>query len=418
MRRCKCYECVHQYSDGFIKMESVATIGEDQTKKERRYEMVKRRANGEGLLRKRKDGRWEGRITIGYRTDGKPIQRYLYAGTQEELLRRLHQEIERYKDIAIAEDCKMTLRNWLDRWLREYAQYTVQENTFRDYEQIVQNHLNPYLGDKLIYRITKRDAQKLYNHLKEKGHKRKTSNQSQALSSGMVRRVHTVLHQAMEKAVQENIIATNPTEGVGLPSLNCTPKHILNEEQLDLFLEAAKQYPDWYVFFYLALTTGLRRGEICGLKWTDLNERTGQLHIKRSISRGKGQVCQPKTEAGMRTITLSHSTLEALRGWRERVNSDWIFPNPLDSNMPMSPLRAYDQLKTILEDAELPDIRFHDLRHTFATHALSGGVDAKTLSEILGHTNPSFTLDTYTHVTTQMHKDASVIVGNFLEQIM
>lgn len=380
--------------------------------------MAKRRANGEGLVRKRKDGRWEGRITIGYRADGKPIQRYLYARTQEELLRRLHHEIERHRDMAITEDYKMTLRDWLDRWLHEYVQHTVRENTFRDYEQIVQNHLNPYLGDKMIYSITKRDVQKLYNHLKEKGHRRKTSNQSQALSSGMVRRIHTVFHQAMEKAVQENIIAMNPTEGAVLPSLKCTPKCILNEEQLDLFLETVKRRPDWYVFFYLELTTGLRRGEICGLRWADLNEGTGQLHIKRSISGGKGLICRPKTEASMRTITLSHSTLGALRGWRERVNSDWIFPNPLDPNMPMPPLRAYDQLKEVLEEAELPDIRFHDLRHTFATHALSGGVDAKTLSEILGHTNPSFTLDTYTHVTTQMHRDAAAIVGSFMGQIM
>lgn len=380
--------------------------------------MTKRRANGEGLVRKRKDGRWEGRITIGYREDGKPIQRSLYARTQDELLRRLHQEIERYRDMVIAEDCKMTLRDWLDRWLHEYIQYIVRENTFRDYEQIIQNHLNPYLGDKLMYRITKRDIQKLYIHLKENGHRRKNSNQSKSLSSGMVRRIHTVLHQALEKAVQENIIVMNPTEGVTLPSLNCTPKHILNEEQLDRFLEEAKRYADWYVFFYLEMTTGLRRGEICGLQWTDLNERTGQLHIMRSISRGKGQVCQPKTEAGMRTITLSHSTLESLIEWKSQTNSEWIFPNPLDSHKPMPPLRAYDQLKIILEDAELPDIRFHGLRHTFATHALSGGVDAKTLSEILGHTNPSFTLDTYTHVTTQMHKDASVIVENFLGQIM
>lgn len=380
--------------------------------------MAKRRAKGEGLVRKRKDGRWEGRITIGYRADGKPIQRYLYTGTQEELLRRLHHEIERHRDMVITEDNKMTLRNWLDCWLHEYVQHTVRENTFRDYEQIVHNHLNPYLGDKMIYSITKRDVQKLYNHLKEKGHRRKTSNQSQALSNGTVRRIHTVFHQAMEEAVQENIIAMNPTEGAVLPSLKYTPKRILNEEQLDLFLETVKQHQDWYVFFYLELTSGLRRGEICGLRWADLNEGTGQLHIKRSICGGKGLICQPKTEASMRTITLSYSTLEALRGWREQVNSEWIFPNPLDPNMPMPPLRAYNQLKEVLEEAELPDIRFHDLRHTFATHALSGGVDAKTLSEILGHTNPSFTLDTYTHVTTRMHRDAAAIVESFMGQIM
>lgn len=122
-----------------------------------------------------------------------------------------------------------------------------------------------------------------------------------------------------------------------------------------------------------------------------------------------------KTNKGTRTIILPQSIVELLRQKKKRVVSQWIFPNPLHPEMPASPDSAYHHLKILLKRAGLPDIRFHDLSHTFAAHALTSGVDAKTLSGILGHTNTSFTLDTYTHVTSDMQKTASGIVGSFME---
>ena len=129
------------------------------------------------------------------------------------------------------------------------------------------------------------------------------------------------------------------------------------------------------------------------------------------------EIGETKTEKGMRSILLPPSTLHLLKERRKSAVTQWIFPSLLSPERPTSPSAAYHKLNMILKAAGLPDIRFHDLRHTFATHALTSGVDAKTLSGILGHTNASFTLDTYTHVTTDMQKNASVIVGDFMEEL-
>ena len=151
--------------------------------------------------------------------------------------------------------------------------------------------------------------------------------------------------------------------------------------------------------------------------WSDLDERKGTLSIHRTLHKEKGGrlvVGDPKTCAGARTIVLPDSTAELLRVRKKASYSPWIFHNPLQPEAPMNPSTAYHQLKKILQENKLPDIRFHDLRHTFATHALANGVDAKTLSGILGHTKASFTVDTYTHATSDMHRKAAEIVGNFL----
>ncbi len=242
-----------------------------------------------------------------------------------------------------------------------------------------------------------------------------------SLSDSTIRGIHMVLHQAMDKAVRERLIVKNPTDGTVIPKLNYAPKQILTEAQLEKFLEVVKQDPVWLDFFYTELTTGMRRGEICGLRWTDFDERTGMLRIRRSVTSRKGggvQVGETKTETGSRSILLPPSTAELLKARKKKSYSEWIFCNPTVPELPLSPATAYRRMKTLLRYAELLSIRFHDLRHTFATHALSSGVDAKTLSGILGHTNASFTLDTYTHVTTDMQKKASGIVGNFLDEIM
>lgn len=152
-----------------------------------------------------------------------------------------------------------------------------------------------------------------------------------------------------------------------------------------------------------------------------LNLSYGEIAVYSYLGRIKDGVLpvgETKTETGMREILLPPSTVELLKKRKENAVSDWIFPNWNNPEEPMNPQSAYTRLKILLKKAELPLIRFHDLRHTFATHAIAGGVDAKTLSGILGHTNASFTLDTYTHVTTDMQKNAARIVGNFMDDII
>ena len=229
-----------------------------------------------------------------------------------------------------------------------------------------------------------------------------------------------MLHEALGAAQQASIIPRNPTEEIEAPKFSYKPKKVLTDKQLDKFMEAVRQDAVWYDFFYTELTTGLRRGEICGLQWTDLDEADGTLKVRRSIHEEKGGKLTPwdtKTAAGTRTIILPPSTVELLRERKKSALTERIFPNPLKPEQPTRPSAAYERTKALLKQAGLPDLRFHDLRHTFATHALASGVDVKTLSGILGHTRAAFTLDTYTHTTGDMQKRAAEIVEIFLTDI-
>ncbi len=240
------------------------------------------------------------------------------------------------------------------------------------------------------------------------------------LSDSMVRHIHSTLHAALKDAVLAHVIPRNPTEGTTAPKPNYKPKRILTGEELDAFRAVVEQDEVWRDFFQTELMTGLRRGEICGLQWSDFDEESGTLKVCRTLhSQRKGEYTTgaTKTNQGMRTIILPHSVTEILRRRKADAVSQWIFPDPVRPEDPVNPGSAYLHMKTLLRRAGLPSIRFHDLHHTFATHALTSGVDAKTLSGILGHTNASFTLDTYTHVTSDMQKTASGIVGGFMEDI-
>ena len=229
-----------------------------------------------------------------------------------------------------------------------------------------------------------------------------------------------MLHEALDAAVKERLIVRNPTNGTTVPKPNYPDKQVLDDGQLEKFLGMIEAYPDWRDFFYTECMTGLRRGEICGLKWSDIDFENRRLRVERSLSavtNGKIQIGETKTGAGKRTIVLPPTLAALLAKRKENALNEWVFYNPCNPNLPMNPAAAYQKLHTILKNAELPRIRFHDLRHTFATHATKGGVDPKTLSGILGHTNASFTLDTYTHVTGDMQKNAAAIVGGMVKKL-
>ena len=378
--------------------------------------MAKRRPSGDGMVRKREDGRWEGRIVIGHKENGAPIFHYLSARTQKELLEKLHRCIDEYDGAELTEDCRMTLGEWLEIWLTECAEPSVRPSTFRGYRAYVRDKIAPYLGEKEIRKVTVDDIQNLYRKLKKEG-----GTEGGPLSGASVRRIHGVLHQALKVAADRHLIVKNPTDNVTLPKREPSPRTILNDEQLERFMEAIRQDRRWHDFFYLEITTGLRRGELCGLMWSDFDEKKGTLSIRRTLHGKEGggyYVGDTKTGTGRRIIKLPPSTVQLLTERKRAAISQWIFPNPIHPEDPVMPNSGYNRMKKLLAEAGLPRMRFHDLRHTFATHALTSGVDAKTLSGILGHTKTSFTLDTYTHVTGDMHRRASEIVGGFMEEFM
>ena len=378
--------------------------------------MAKRRPSGGGMVRKREDGRWEGRIVVGHKENGDPIFRYIYAETQKELTAKLRQNITAYQGVDLTEECRTTLSEWLDRWLEQMVAI-LRPSTLEHYRSDMEHHVKPYLGQKKLTQITASDLRKLYDDLKKQGRVHPRPGQSCGLSTTTVHGIHTTLHHALKSAVDQRLLPHNPADHVEPPKVAHKSMTILNDEELDTFLSVVEQDPIWKDFFYTEPTTGLRLGEICGLMWSDFDLRKGTLSVNRTIHKEKGGCLvtgDTKTYAGTRTIVLPDSTAELLRGRKKNSYSVWIFPNPLKPEAPMNPSTAYRQLKAILMENSLPDLRFHDLRHTFATHALANGVDAKTLSGILGHTKASFTVDTYTHTTTDMHKKAAEIVGGFL----
>ena len=333
--------------------------------------MAKRRPAGDGMVRKRDDGRWEGRIVIGHRENGEPLFRHVYAKTQKTLLDKLHQNIECYRDVELTEDSRMTLGQWLDRWLTEYKAGTVRPGTLEGYRRYIEYYIKPQLGDKQISLISQQDIQRMYRRLKTEGRIHEHPEMDHQLSDSMVRHIHTTLHAALKDAVQAHVIPRNPTEGTTAPKPNYKPKRILTGEELDAFLAVVERDEVWRDFFQTELMTGLRRGEICGLQWSDFDEDTGTLKVCRTLhSQRKGEytVGETKTGKGMRTILLPKTVADILRRRKTDTISQWIFPDPVKPEDPVNPGSAYLHMKTLLRRAGLPSIRFHDLRHPYVKH--------------------------------------------------
>ena len=333
--------------------------------------MAKRRPSGDGMVRRRDDGRWEGRIVIGHKENGEPLFRHVYAKTQKALLDKLHQNIECYRDVELTEDSRMTLGEWLDRWLTEYKAGTVRPGTLKSYRCYIEYYIKPQLGDKQVSLISQQDIQRMYRRLKTEGRIHEHPEMNHQLSDSMVRHIHSTLHAALKDAVQAHVIPRNPTEGTTAPKPNYKPKRILTRAELDAFLAVVEQDEVWRDFFQTELMTGLRRGEICGLQWGDFDEDTGTLKVCRTLhSQRKGEytVGETKTNQGMRTIILPHSVTEILRRRKADAISQWIFPDPVKPENPVDPNAAYRRMKTLLQRAGLPSIRFHDLRHPYVKH--------------------------------------------------
>ena len=231
--------------------------------------MSKRRPSGDGMVRKREDGRWEGRIVVGHKENGDPIFRYIYAGTQKELTAKLRQSINAYQGVDLTEESRMTLSEWLDRWLEQMAS-VLRPSTQMSYERRIYQHIIPALGDIQLDKLTTGDIQKFYANLKTGGRLLRTELYGEGLSDQTVRGIHTPLHAALNKAVEEKLIFRNPSDGFKLPSAKPKEMQVLTPEEIQRLLIQARE-DDCYELLLLELFTGLRRGEICALKWDALN---------------------------------------------------------------------------------------------------------------------------------------------------
>ena len=382
--------------------------------------MPKRRANGEGNIRKRKDGRWEGRYTAGYDQEtGKRIIKNVLCKTQAEVKEKLKTAISESQQLDVSKAGAYTVSSWMKMWYEVYAEPRIRPNTKAYYTNYIENHIIPGIGSVPLEKLTTIQIQRFYNNLQKSGRVQRKNFpelRDKSLSPRVVRGVHTLLHNCLEQAVAERLILANPAQGCKLPQLEKREMKILPQEKIGMYLAEAERR-GLLAAFYLELTTGLRRGELLGLKWTDVDLDRGVLKIQRAISRQNGKVVEAplKTKNAYRTLPMSADAIDVLMQQRRKTgNSEWVFPSPTGG--PMSPDSVLHMLQRVLKRAGLPRIRFHDLRHTFATMALQNGVDVKTVSSMLGHYSAGFTLDTYAHVTTDAQLKAAQTMGNILSR--
>ena len=368
-----------------------------------------RRKYGDGSIFLRKDGRWEGRIVVGYHDNGNPKTKSVTAKTQgecKEKLQALKEQCGRTTD-RLKPD--MPLGDWLDFWYQNFSKPKIRLTTQMSYEGRIYTHIIPEIGKIPLNKLTQNDLQQFYARLKKGGRKRLTDKYGEGLSDRMVRSCHTTCRTALEKAVAERLITTNPALGCRLPPKKSKEMQVLTQAEIIRFLTQAKA-EGYYEMFLLELTTGMRRGEILGLKWRDLNLQSGELHISRQVVRtGKSvEVSVPKTKSSIRTILLPPDMVELLAELKKQIKGEWMFPSPVKLGEPRNPTAVYRRFQLILERSHCKKIRFHDLRHTFATMALENGMDIKTLSAMIGHISSETTLNIYSHITDTMQQQAAV----------
>jgi integrase len=365
----------------------------------------RKRKQGEGTLRLRNDGRWEGRVVIGYDDKGNPKTKSVLAHTKGECLEKLEKLKEECGRTAEKLKPDMPFGEWIDFWYKYFSSPKLRPTTQATYENRIYGHIIPSVGKIPLSKLTQNDLQQFYAKLKRTGRKVNVELKGTGISDRMVRSCHALCRSSLEKAVEEGLITRNPSIGCKLPPKKNGEMKVLTQNEIVRLLNQAYD-EGYYEMFLLELTTGMRRGEILGLKWRDLNLETGELNIKRQLTT-KG-ISVPKTKSSIRTVLLPPDMLDLLREMKKTAKYDWIFPSPVKEGEPRNPTAITKRFRLMLERAHCKHVRFHDLRHTFATMALENGMDVKTLSAMIGHVSSETTLNIYSHVTDTMRAQAAV----------
>ncbi|HHW17738.1 MAG TPA: site-specific integrase [Firmicutes bacterium] len=367
--------------------------------------MPKRRGHGEGSIFKRKDGRWCAELFVGYGENGKKRIWRAYGDSRKEVQEKLTAKIRDYQQGLPVAVSKQTLGQFLETWLEDCVKGYVRPNTYANYKQVLRHFTA--IASTPLNKLTPQQVQHLYR---------------QKQDAGLTRTVvlmHAVLHKALDQAVKWGMVPRNIADAVERPRIPARQCHPLSQDEAVRFLEAASE-DRLYALYVLAITCGLRFGELLGLCWKDVDLERGTLTVSHQLQTvdGKATLQVPKTAKSRRTIILPAVAIAALKKHRgrqleERLKlgeawQDWdlVFYSEIGTPLNESNVRNRS-FYPLLEKAGLPRIRFHDLRHTCATLLLAQGVHPKFVQEQLGHSQISVTLDTYSHVTPSMMKDVA-----------
>ena len=370
----------------------------------------KRGANGGGSIRQRADGTWEARITLGTNPGtGKPMRKSIYGKTQKEVRQKMQKALVEVDEGIYTEQSKITLKQWMETWLAEFTG-AVKDSTRTSYRQHMNNHIIPALGAVKLSELTPTACQKFINDL----------SRVKGLSAKTVKNVHGVLHHALKQAVRLGYMRMNPTEACTLPRIEKAKIEPLDAPEIKRLLDVLGDdvYSD---VLRVDIFTGMREGEILGLQWSCVDFDRGTITIEKQLSRprvkGEEYRFTSLKNDKPRTVQPAPFVMQILKRQRRRQAEQRIqaggawddcgFPDLVftsETGKYLNYTIVLRHLKKALEVAGLPEMRFHDLRHTYAVSSLQAGDDVKTVQENLGHHTAAFTLDQYGHVTESMRQ--------------
>lgn len=325
--------------------------------------------------------------------------------TKKEAQKALAEAINDLNKGTYIEPSNTKYKNYLDQWFNT-KQNTIGIQTAKVYKDYIKNRIIPALGNFTLSKLSTIQIQSFINNMCEEG-----------LSSSTVKKVYEIIRNSLEHAVDFELIPKNVASKVKLPKANKKEMNVWDEKEVNKFLKVAKADPA-YIVFYLALTTGMRQGEILGLRWKDVDFEKGLINIKQTLSHdGKIFISGAKTKSSLRTINLPLSAIIVLKARKLTVSKEKLSLGPIYQDLdlvtctqhgtPFNPANIRRTFKRIIKFADVPEIRFHDLRHTHATLLLSKGINVKVISERLGHSNIKVTLDTYSHVLPSMQAEVA-----------
>lgn len=376
-----------------------------------------KRANNEGSIYRRKDGRYEYCLVInGKRHRG-------YARTRQEAAKKLAELLAAYGKNLLPDPDRISLAEYLTRWLAA-IEHRVKPTTLAGYKVALERHVVPVLGQVPVQKLQPLHLTHLYATLLKKPVDPDRPEKG-ALSPTTVRLVHRTLHAALEDAVRWNLLPWNPADRVKPPQAERYIGRVWTPEEVWSFLAAA-QDSRWYALFFLAVFTGMRRGELLGLKWEDVDWQEARIWVRRNltVAGSKKVVLDPKTHRSSRPIEVAPEVLEVLRAHRERQEAEraeagefwadlgFVFTTSLGT--PIEPANLHREFRRIIAKAGVPPIRFHDLRDTHVSLLALAGVAPKVISERVGHASVAFTMQTYQHLFETQRREAALAVGRLL----
>jgi integrase len=367
-----------------------------------------KRGNNEGTVHKLPNGHWRGQVSHDGHRRSKTFP------TQRDCIDWVRKNRNQISDGMSYTSTQLTINEYMDRWLTN-AKTTKRQSTWIHYDQLTRHYINPSIGNIKLKDIRAEHIQGLYNHLLKIG-----------VGIHTIRKLHAVLHSALNQAVKQAVIIQNPASLVDPPRKPVREMVILTESQASQLLVAAKSHR-LEALFHLAITAGLRESELLGLKWIDLDWIKRTLKIERQLDRPHGEGFQfspPKTAFGKRSIKLGNKSIEILRkhfqnqqGERVAAGDVWkeydlIFPTSVGT--PIHQSQLIRSFKLLLKHAGLPPIRFHDLRHTSASLMLNHDIPVIIVSRRLGHARASITSDVYGHLLPNMQDEAAEMIDDLV----